>query len=245
MMKDQPQGVFLIISLLILSLGISYAGSKIHDGLTDFKSYDKSVRVKGLAMQDVRADVALWPISYAETGNNLEALQEIVEKKGNIVESFFQEYGMAKDQIELQQVNVQDLMANAYRQLNPDQSRYIITQTYLVRTEDIDAMSNAAKNIGTLIKRGVVLAQAGSSTPTYLYTKLNDIKPQMLAAATQNAKDAAEEFSKQTGQKVTDIKSASQGVFQIMPRDETYTVPEAQQINKTVRVVSTIEFYLD
>lgn len=244
-MKDHPQGIFLVISLVILSLGVSYAGSKIHDGLTDFRSYDRSVRVKGLAMQDVKADVALWPISYAETGNNLEALQEIVDKKGSIVKEFFKENGISESHIELQQVNVQDLVANAYRQLNPGQSRYIITQTYLVRTEDIDAMSKAAKNIGTLIKRGVVLAQTGSSTPTYLYTKLNDIKPAMLAEATQNAKEAAEEFSKQTGQEVTDIKRASQGVFQIMPRDQTYTVPEAQQINKTVRVVSTIEFYLE
>jgi len=244
-MKDNQQGLFLVLSLVILSLGVSYAGSKIHDGLTDFRSYDRSVRVKGLATKDVVADTALWSIAYAETGNNLEALQEVVDNKGAVVQKFFSEHGIQSDQIQLQQVNVQDLLANAYRKLNPGQSRYIITQTYLVRTNDIDAMSSAARNIGTLIKRGVVLAQSGSSTPTYLYTKLNDIKPDMIAAATQNAKKAAEEFSNQTGQEVVDIKRASQGVFQILPRDQTYTVPESQQKNKTVRVVSTIEFYLD
>jgi hypothetical protein len=74
---------------------------------------------------------------------------------------------------------------------------------------------------------------------------LNDVKPEMLAEATQSAREAAKEFSKQTGQKVGDIKRASQGVFQILPRDATYTVPESQQRNKTVRVVSTIEFYLE
>lgn len=244
-MQDSKQGVFLVLSLFILALGVSFAGLKIHDGLTNFKSYDRSVRVKGLATRDVTADVAIWSISYTETGNNLEALQTVMERKGQIVISFFEKNGIPSDQIELQQVNVQDLLAQAYRNNNAASNRYIITQTYLVRTEDIQAMSKAAKNIGSLIKSGVVLSQNRASTPTYLYTKLNDIKPEMIAEATQNARKAADEFSNQSGQKVTKIKRASQGVFQILPRDQTFVVPESQQINKTVRVVSTIEFYLD
>lgn len=244
-MKDNKQGIFLIASLFILALGISFAGEQIQNGLKEFKSYDRSVRMKGLATRDVEADIALWPISYKETGNDLQALQEGMDRKGRILVNFFKKYGITDVEIEKRAVTVQDLLAQAYRQNNIGPNRYIITQNYLVRSENIDAIAQAAQNVGDLIKQGVVLAQSGSSTPTYLFTKLNEVKPEMLAEATQSARTAAKEFSKQTGQDVGDIKRASQGVFQILPRDATYTVPESQQRNKTVRVVSTIEFYLE
>jgi len=115
----------------------------------------------------------------------------------------------------------------------------------LVRTNKIDNINRASKDLGYLIKRGVVFANTGSTAPTYLFTKLNELKPDMIAQATKNANKGAEQFAEHSGQKVGGIKYASQGVFQILPRDQTYSVPEAQQINKTVRVVSTIQFYLE
>ena len=136
-------------------------------------------------------------------------------------------------------------MAQSYRQNNVGQNRYILTQSYLVRTSNIQAVDTAAKNMGELIRQGVVFSQSNSTIPTYLYTKLNEIKPAMIAQATKNAKAAAKEFAQHSGQKVGSIKYASQGIFQILPRDQTYVVSEAQQQNKTVRVVSTIQFYLE
>ncbi|MAZ76917.1 MAG: SIMPL domain-containing protein [Micavibrio sp.] len=244
-MESNKQGLFLIGALFVLALGIAYAGGQIQTGLTEFKSYDRSVRMKGLATRDVEANIALWPISYKEAGNDLQALQEVMDAKGRILVNFFKKQGITDAEIEKRAVTVQDLLAQAYRQNNIGPNRYIITQSYLVRSENIEAITKAAANVGDLIKQGIVLSQAGSSAPTYLFTKLNDVKPEMIAEATQSAREAAKEFSKQTGQKVGDIKRASQGVFQILPRDATYTVPESQQRNKTVRVVSTIEFYLE
>ena len=243
-MDANKQGFFLIASLLVLALGISYAGTQIYHGLVEFKSYDRSVRMKGLATRDVQADVAIWSIAYTEAGNDLKALQSKMDQNGRMLVDFFNLYGVKEDEIEKRTTNVQDLLAQSYRQNNIGPNRYITTQTYLVRSKNIDAVYKASQNTGQLISKGVVLA-GGNSAPTYLFTKLNDVKPEMIAEATQNAREAAEQFSKQTGQEVTDIKRASQGIFQIMPRDQTYTVPESQQRHKTVRVVSTIEFYLE
>jgi hypothetical protein len=168
-----------------------------------------------------------------------------MDERGKIILAFLKRHGLQNDEIKLQQVNVQDLMAQSYRQNNAMVNRYILTQSYLVRTENIEAVSIAAKKLGDLIRQGVVFAQNGSTAPTYLYTKLNDVKPEMIAQATKNAREAAQEFAEHSDSDVGNIKYASQGVFQILPRDATYTVPEAQQINKKVRVVSTIQFYLE
>lgn len=238
-------GLFLIIALFVLACGIATAGTMISMGLKEFRSYDRYVSVKGLATRDVTADIALWPVAYTETGNDLAALQNVMDERAKTIKAFLLANGISAEKTEMQQLNVQDLLAQSYRQEGAASSRYILTQTVLVRTDDIAAVAKAAQNVGDLVRQGVVLAQTGNNGPTYLFTKLNDIKPAMIAEATQNARDAAAQFAKDSGAGVGGIRSANQGVFQILPRDETYTVPEAQQMNKTVRVVSTVDFYLD
>ena len=241
--KIQPYGI--IIALGILALAIMFASTRVNDGLKHFRSFDRYVSMKGLAEKDVEADLAIWPISYTETGNDLESLQNLMDMRGKLITSFLTSHGIEQSEIELQQVMVQDLMAQSYRQNNAAVNRYILTQTYLVRTNNVDAVDDAAKKLGKLIRQGVVFTANSSTAPTYLYTKLNEIKPEMIAEATKNARKGAKEFAKNSGQKVGGIKYASQGIFQILSRDKTYAVQEAQQRNKKVRVVSTIQFYLE
>jgi len=236
--------VFLAASV-VLALSIMFLGTNIANGLKSFNNNDRSVVMKGLAQRDVKADLALWTIAYTETGNNLPELQELMDARGRDVKDFLRKHGIAGEAVTLNNVSVQDLMAQSYRQNNAVLNRYIVTQSYLVRTNDIESVNKASKNIGELIKQGVVFAQRGSNQPTYIFTGLNEIKPEMIAEATENAREGAGEFAENSGQEVGAIKRASQGVFQILPRDQSYAVPEAQQINKTVRVVSTITFDLE
>ncbi len=237
-------GLMAILSVAILAGGIAFAGLKIQGGLVAFNSQDRVVTVKGLAQQDVVADLALWPISYTETGNDLAALQATMDEKGQAVINFLKRHGITENEIELQQVNVQDLLAQSYRQGDIGQARYILTQGYMVRTDKVKDIAKASQAIGSLVKQGIVLAQ-NATGPTYLFTKLNDIKPQMIADATKNARESAQQFAADSGEKVGGMKRASQGVFQILARDDTYMVSEPNQVNKTVRVVSTIDFYLE
>lgn len=235
---------WILIAPLVLALALAYAGWQVKDGLQSFNSADRVVTVKGLAQQDVKATLALWPISYTETGNDLTALQNEMDAKGQRIMTFLKQYGIEENEVELQQVNVQDVLANAYRNNDGGANRYILTQGYMVRTNKVDDIARAAQNVGALVKQGVVLANNGSG-PTYLFTGLNDIKPQMIADATKNAREAAEQFAADSGENVGGIKRANQGVFQILARDDTYMLPEQNQLYKTVRVVSTIDFYLE
>ena len=244
-MTENKNVILFAVSLGILAISIGFLGVKVSDGLQNFRNYDRYVTMKGLAERDVKADLAVWPISYAATGNDLSALQSSMEAQGKTIISFLEEFGISQDEVELQRVIVQDLMAQTYRQNNALNNRYVLTQSYLVRTNKIKKINDASKNIGRLIKQGIVFSQNNAAGPNYLFTKLNELKPDMIAQATQNAKEGAAQFAKHSGQQVGDIKYASQGVFQILSRDRTYAVPEAQQINKRVRVVSTIQFYLE
>ena len=94
---------------------------------------------------------------------------------------------------------------------------------------------------------GVVLQQSGDygmGGPTYVFTKLNALKPDMIATATANARVAAEQFARDSRTELGQIRQANQGVFVILPRDQAPGVQEGSQLNKTVRVVSTVQYFL-
>lgn len=103
----------------------------------------------------------------------------------------------------------------------------------------------ASQRDGDLVANGVVLSAEGQAAgPVYVFTGLNAIKPDMIARATRDARAAGEQFAADSGRRLGQIRSASEGLFQILPRDAAPGETESRQINKTVRVVSTIEYAL-
>jgi len=123
----------------------------------------------------------------------------------------------------------------------------VINQTLMVRSGKPDRILAASQALGELVKAGVVLTSGqdyGYAGPTYLYTRLNDVKPEMIAEATARAREAAEKFAADSGSRLGGIRRANQGVFQILPRDEAPGVQEGSQINKRVRVVTTVSYLL-
>jgi hypothetical protein len=112
-----------------------------------------------------------------------------------------------------------------------------------VRSEEVNKVDAAYQNSGDLLEQNVsLIVQQNQSPIEYIFTGLNDIKPQMIAEATNSAREAAEQFAKDSGARVGGIKYANQGVFQILPRDSNNSYEERQSRYKTVRVVSTINF---
>lgn len=199
--------------------------------------------VKGVAERDVRADLALWPLRFVATSNQLEAAQAKIVKDTAAVRAFLAQGGLAADAVQVYQLEVTDLLAQAYRS-GPVDSRFIVAQTVMVRTDDVDRVAALATRIGDLVDAGVVLSGEREQGPFYLFTKLNDVKPAMIAEATRNAREAALQFATDSGSKLHGIRQANQGLFQILPRDAAPGQLEERQINKTVRVVTTVDYRL-
>jgi hypothetical protein len=234
-----------IVPVVIAAAGIALAGWFIGHGFVRGRMADRFVTVKGLAERDAMADLALWPIRFASTDNNLALAQRKIEESKQAVFQFLQANGIPREQVELQGLQVNDLLTNPYRS-GPTDSRYIISATLMVRSQDPQQIQAASQKINELVQAGVVLSsnEGPNSGPSYLFTRLNDLKPDMIAEATANARRAAEQFAKDSGSHLGKIRNANQGTFLILPRDGAPGVMEENQLQKTVRVVSTIEYYL-
>ena len=209
------------------------------------KMNNRSVTVKGLAELNAKADLAIWDIKFLETGNDLQTVQNKMQTNLGLIKNYLTERGFAADEIIVGRINTNDLMANPYRSDRNNGPRYILNQTITVRSNQVDLVEETLRSIGVLVSQGVIFdSQEYSSPVSYLFTGLNNVKPQMLEQATENARKAADEFAKSSHSTVGAIKHANQGVFSILPREETPGTSETSQINKKIRVVSTVEYYL-
>jgi hypothetical protein len=238
---------FLGFAALVLAAGIALAGWFVGDGFMRGRAADRYVTVKGVAEREVKADIALWPLRFVVTDDDLARAQQRITESANKVYEFLARQGIDKAQAQLQGLEVVDLLANQYGERSAN-SRYIITQTIMVRSSDPDLVFNATQKVGELVGAGVVLSsrgEYGSEGPTFLFTKLNDSKPEMIAEATANARLAAEQFAKDSKSALGSIRNANQGVFVVLPRDQASGVQEQQQLFKILRVVTTVEYFLN
>lgn len=232
-----------IIVPVLMVFALLGSATLLKDGLQSFRTNDRYITVRGLATRDVDADLAVWAIRHAATSNVLDDARTQLEKDSGSIRGFLTEQGLKAGDINVLSIESQDLMAQQYRPDNIQNGRYVLTETLVVRSTDVDVVAKATQNMTQLLAKGVVLTN--TTPPTYLFTKLNDVKPDMIAEATKNARAGAEQFAKDSGQRVGDIRNASQGYFEIQPRDPVMDVPESAQRKKLVRVVTSVDFFLE
>jgi len=231
----------ILLGTFLLGGGTAAGGYLLGQGIITARISDRSVVVKGLAEKEVRANLANWSIRYTATGDALETVQAKVEADGAAVRAFLIDAGFRPEEIKSARLEVTDLLAQSYRQKISDKARYIVAQTMRVRSVDVARVNATSGKIGMLVKRGIVVSDYGG--PSYFFTGLNQVKPDMITMATRNARSAAARFAEDAGTRVGNIRHARQGVFQILPRDRG-TGSERSAIEKTIRVVTTVNYAL-
>jgi hypothetical protein len=235
--RDSPTP---LIPALVIAVGLALGGWFVGRGLLLARASSRYVTVKGFAEREVPANLALWPIVISETSSDLLTLQQRVEASQAKILAFLDESGFPAGERTVGAPRITDREAQGFvPPAGQRMERYVAEATVTVRTADIDKAREAMARSGELVKKGVALIRSYEYDTQYLYTALDEIKPQMIADATRDARRAAEQFAEDSGSQVGTIRSAQQGFFSIEDRDRFS--PE----QKTVRVVTTIEYLLD
>ena len=185
-----------LLAAAVVALGVSIGGGLVGWGFARGRSADRFVEVKGLAEREVTADLALWPLRFVAAGGDLATAQAQITRSYEQVLAFLKRHGIDESATHLQNLQVSDAATNQYQRegVGP---RFVIDQTIIVRMNKPEEVRDASQRVGELIAAAVVLSQGGefgSSGPTYVFTRLNDLKPPMIAEATANARAAAEQL---------------------------------------------------
>lgn len=226
-----------LASAAVLAVGLIAGGYLLGNGLVRAREADRSVTVRGLAEREVTADLATWTIAYSATAEDLAGAQSSVDEDSNAIRAFFKEVGFPAEELQPTGVNVSQFTDNGV-------TKFTVRQRMTLRSTDIKRAQAAVRRQFDLVRRGVVLEEG--SGMAYTFTKLNSIKPAMVAQATKDARASAEQFAQDSGTSVGTIKSATQGYFEVNARDGDsgggWGVSDTPF--KKVRVVTTVDFYL-
>ena len=235
-------GSGLVVSAFLIAVGIASAGYFVSETLYKSKIALNTAEVKGLAERRVQADTAYWTIEYSVAGKTRSEIQSLYGKSENDqarIIALLKDSGFTDDEIT---PGVIEYQKREYR----DHSQRLIEETHSllgeieVQTQNVALVADGRAKLNRLIAEGLDIR---NNVPAYHFTKLNDIKPDMLKEATRNARIAANEFAINADVKVGGIRSARQGGFVITDVGERYG--DTQKLEKDVRVVTTVTFFLD
>jgi len=222
----------------LIGLGLVVLGWFIYGGISHYKDSERVVTVKGLAEKEVRANQVIWPLIYKVASNDLGFIYKRSQAATDIIIDFLINKGIDRKDITVAPINVNDAYANNYSATKVN-FRYSSSVIVTVASNKVDLVRKIMSEQNELLSSGIGLSFDYAFQTEFKYTLLNDIKPGMIEEATSNARASAEKFAKDSDSKLGKIKTASQGQFSIYDRDRN------TPYIKKVRVVTTIQYYLD
>ena len=226
---------------LILAIGIFFGCRAIKQGIVQFKEMDRTVTAKGLCEREVKADKVTWPLKFKELGNDPAELYDRIEKDNAVIVGFLKSNGLTDEEISLAPPTMVDQQANISYSSETVRYRYKANCVVTVVSKNVDLVRKLVNKQPELMRQGVTIVgneYDDSGEVSYEFTGLNDIKPEMIAEATKNARKTAERFAEDSESELGKIRTADQGQFSIENRDKN--TPWL----KNVRVVTTVVYYL-
>jgi len=247
------EGNFLKNSQIII-LGIciavaTIASSVILSGgfLKVMKFTREQISVTGSATKEIRSDYIVWKGEFTRREVDLKTAYKLLREDLDKVKAYLTSKGVNEKETTISQVITETVYKkNEKGNDTNDIQGYKLTQGVEIRSNDVDKIDKVSRESTELIDKGI---QFVSPAPEYFYTKLDELKIEMLAKATENAKQRAESMVKATGNKIGFMRNARMGVFQITPVTSTdvsdWGVNDTTSLDKKVMAVVTVSFAIE
>ena len=200
-----------IIAIAILLAAFILAGAYT------YKYKDKSrVMVTGKAEKDFVSDLIVWRGDYSRISMDLKESYSSLKKDELAIRSYLIKKGIKDNEVVFSAVNINKLYNPQYdnngRLISNNFGGYSLTQNVKVESTNIDQVEKISREITELIQSGIEL---NSAAPSYYYTKMSELKIDLLAKASKDAKDRSQSIAENAGSSLGDLKYANMGVFQI------------------------------
>ena len=210
--------------------------------LYKIKSYDNDLSVTGSAKREVTSDRVKWTSSITRTvkisalkGGYAQLSRDLEE-----VQAFFKEKGIPAEAIITSPVFMNE---NWQQYATAETKEYNLTQTFEIQSDDVVKITDVSKNIQTVINKGIIFQ---SNSPEYYYSKLPEMRVELLSDALVDAKNRGAKLAESTGGKVGTLKSASSGVVQVLTPNSTevsdYGSYDTSKIQKEIMVTVKATF---
>ncbi|HRF24888.1 MAG TPA: SIMPL domain-containing protein [Chitinophagaceae bacterium] len=212
-----------------------------------FKATENIV-VTGGAEKDFVSDQIVWTGNYSRKMLDLKAAYAVLKEDEAKIKAYLTGKGLAASEMVFSAISIDKDFSYRYdengRQIGSEFTGYNLRQNVTVDSKDIDKVEKISREVTELIESGI---EFNSSAPSYYYTKLSELKIDLLAKATADAKLRAETIAKNSGSSLGATRKATMGVFQITGQNsnEDYSyggVFNTSNKNKTASITVRMEY---
>src|SRR5258708_26593567 len=213
--KLQDSRAVLLGAVAIFAFGLTTSGYALGDGLRRSKMAEhRIVSVRGVSERNVTADLATWTVDFSHQGTDFGLIQQSVDSQARSVRAYLQRAGFKPDEISDSDVSVSREQPRDKDGQPVGPVRGTVKRSIQLRSANVMRLRAAYAAQSELLREGV---EVSGTSASYTFTKLNALKPEMIAEATRNARRGAEEFAHDSGTSVGRFKTASQGYFSLAP----------------------------
>jgi uncharacterized protein len=237
----------LVVPGIVLSIGLIIAALILANTWKNVSRSNVTITVTGSSEKDIRSDYAIWSGSFSAESRVLSDAYANVKKQSEKVVSYLIAKGVPQDKIKLSSVRTTTQYVLNDKGYPTDQvAGYRLYMDVNVESSDVDMIDRLSREASELINQGI---DFNSNPPEFLYTKLADLKVEMIGLASQDAKVRAEQIAKSTGNEVGEVRSSRMGVIQINAKNSTdvsdYGINDTSSLEKTIRAVVSVSFSID
>jgi hypothetical protein len=228
----------------VLAAGLVLSAMVLAWGAMQVKQTDQTIVVTGSARQRIVSDKVVWRATIAYESSNLDGAYQSLKTSIPRLQEYLKKQGIAEGDMTLSSIQSTALKERKeYGDESGPITGYALRQSVEVRSADVERVTRISREVTELIKQGILVQ---SEAPQYIYTKLQDLKQEMLAAAAKDARERAEKIAGSVGSKVGGVRAARMGVLQITPADSTETsdmgVSDTASLEKDITSVVSITF---
>lgn len=235
---------WLIIFTCTLPIAVVLSTHLARKSFERVKMEDQTVTVKGYAELPITSDRAEWSTQIVERNADLTTAYASLERNRLTLQQYLESHGFKDKAVKLGPVGISELRKrDAKGNYTNEIDFFVVRQRFSIASDDVQDVAGAARGAGDLISGGINL---DSNAPSYLYTKLDEKKLEMLEQATANARERAQLLVGGSGTELGPMRSASQGVFQITPAFSNEVsgggYNDTSSLNKVIKAVVTVEY---
>ncbi|MBN9313988.1 MAG: SIMPL domain-containing protein [Chryseobacterium sp. 39-10] len=210
-----------IIAISIASLGFVIGLALLGSAIKNRNKSQDTISVTGLGTKKFTSDLIGWSGNFSRNSFELKSAYDQLANDRKVIENYLTSKGIPKNEMVFSAVDIQ----KQYNYSSDDRGRssqtfagYQLTQTISIDSKDVAKVENLSRNITEIINLGIEFT---SSAPSYFYSKLADVKHQMIADATKDAKQRAEKIAENAGSSLGKLKKATMGITQITAPNST------------------------
>jgi hypothetical protein len=235
---------WMVVFCIAMPLGVVLSTHMARRSFEKVKLRDQTITVKGYAEKPITSDLAQWFATVTVRQTTMTEAAYLLEAARERTLTFLSDHGFARGLVTLSPVSirivyVKDKDGNSTNQMEG----YVLSQGFAIASRKVETVAAVARDASRLIAEGIEL---DANAPCYLFTKLDDVKLEMIGQATLNARQRAEKLISGSTSTLGPLRSASQGVFQITPPFSNEVSDsgsnDTDSIDKVIKAVVTVEY---